>query len=136
MAVAGSIAGTPAKRSGHIQIKLFGISYLAHRLAWKMYYGSDPEFEIDHRDCVGGNNRIVNLREADRRQNCMNRRHRKTSTSPYKGVKYHAEWKKWQARIQVDGRRMSLGLFGTAEQAKAAYDTAAAKYFGSYWRAA
>ncbi len=49
----------------------------------------------------------------------------RNNTSGYKGVSYHKKSQKWQAAIQVDGRKKHLGVFATAEDAGRAYDAAA-----------
>jgi hypothetical protein len=61
---------------------------------------------------------------------------RSDSLTGIKGVTKHSRRrltsKPFQARISVDGQRISLGYFTTAEQAHKAYSEAAHKHFGEY----
>ncbi len=122
--------GTP----GYYIIRLDGRDYLAHRLAWFYVYGSWPPEEIDHINGIPIDNRITNLRCATRGQNAANARRAKNNTSGFKG----AYWQhgRWQAIISVNKQRMSLGFFDSAEEAHAAYCSAAYKYFGEFARTA
>lgn len=46
-----------------------------------------------------------------------------TNTSGYKGVTWHRQAKAWYARVRLSGhRRISVGLFGSAESAARVYD--------------
>ena len=48
---------------GLIWIPKYG-QFLAHRIAWKMFYKEDPgNCYIDHKNCDGADNRITNLRK-------------------------------------------------------------------------
>lgn len=72
-ATAGSVAGSD-NGSGYLQVMIDGVRYKAHRLAYYMGTGSDPgEWEIDHIDRDRCNNRLNNLRLADRSLNSTNR---------------------------------------------------------------
>ena len=53
--------GTKGRRCHHIDVKLNGVSYKAHRLIWRLVYGDAPH-EIDHIDGNPQNNRLQNLR--------------------------------------------------------------------------
>lgn len=41
-----------------------------------------------------------------------------------RGVKYHDRNKKWEARIMINGQRITLGYFDRVEDAEAAYKRA------------
>jgi hypothetical protein len=98
--------------------------YLAHRLAWYMYYGSWPDFTIDHINGNKSDNKISNLRLATRSQNQCNR--------PSKGYSYHKGSGKFQARIHIDGKTTYLGWHKTEEEARQAFLDAQEQYHGQY----
>jgi hypothetical protein len=70
---AGSTAGS-VKRNGYVAIKIDGVLYKAHRLAWYLGTGvwPAPEIEIDHINRVKGDNRLCNLRLVTRIGNQAN----------------------------------------------------------------
>ncbi len=87
---------------------------------------------IDHIDGDRTNNYVSNLCWATISENSRNCNKRITSASLYKGVVYRRCNNKWQARILVDGKRVSLGVFPTEKDAAIKYNEAAAHYFGEY----
>jgi hypothetical protein len=129
----GDIAGSISK-SGHRYIEIDGHAYLAHRLAWLYVHGVWPEGRLDHRDRVGDNNRISNLRPATQAQNMGNRTRGRNNKSGYKGV---SVWRQdgreaWQAKIMVGKKQRHLGLFPTPEAAFEAYMAAAKEVWGEF----
>lgn len=94
----------------------------------------DPHQVVDHIDGDGLNNQKSNLRICLQSQNTKNCSLYKTSTTGYKGVtkKIVRGIVKWSARIQVDKKRLSLGLFTSPEEAYAAYCEASQKYHGQF----
>jgi hypothetical protein len=111
--IAGSISGY-----GYRQIELpDGFPCLAHRIIWLIVYGRWPEDQIDHRNGIGIDNRLSNLREATQLQNQQNRKDR----SRHVGASWHQKEQRWQARITVGRQQKALGYFDTAEEAHQAY---------------
>jgi len=109
-------------------VSLRGKNFLAHRVAWLIYYGSWPEGIIDHVNGDKSDNRIENLREASRSQNMANR-------GPRKGRKYKGVSKKrnrFQAYITKGGERKHLGWFDCEHEAAKAYNIAAKILHGDY----
>lgn len=130
---AGSVAGT-RKKSGYVEIRIDGISYQAHRLAWLYVHGELPKSCIDHRNMIKHDNRFRNLRQATHRENLRNRGVRKDSASGSKGV--YIVGARFKAQITVDGRRINLGHFATIEEAQAAYAKASLNHHGEFARSA
>ena len=87
--------------------------------------------QVDHINGDGLDNRRCNLRPATSAQNNANARRVRTSRSPYKGVERESSGK-WRARICPHGQRINLGLYGTAEEAAHAYDSAAREIYGEF----
>lgn len=107
--------------------------YSEHRLAWFMTYGEWPK-EIDHVNGNCADNRISNLRLADRSTNSANQRKHRYGKNPFKGVTFERRGQKWVARIQKNGKQTHLGSFQTVEEARLAYIKAAVALFGEFAR--
>jgi hypothetical protein len=87
-----------------------------HRLIWVMQHGVFPEL-IDHIDGDRQNNRIENLRQADRFGNAQNKRMHKNNRSGAKGVYWHAKKQKWIAQVVCNGRIYQLGAHDDLQEA-------------------
>lgn len=106
-------------RTGYIQIEVNGKAYLAHRLAWLLYWGSWPKENIDHINRVKTDNRICNLRDCSQKVNTSNRGLNKNNTSGYTGVSYNSSRSNWVAKYGTK----TIGYFSTPEEAALARDT-------------
>ena len=109
--VAGSINTHHKTGKKYILIGTLGKQYRAHRVAWFIYHGTEPEFEIDHINGDGTDNRIVNLRMTTTQGNSRNQRNRSTNTSGVMGVRWVKKANKWVAGISHKGKNVHLGLF-------------------------
>lgn len=130
----GQPKGTKAGRTtsnGYRQIKYNGKLYMEHILIWVLFGNELPKgFLLDHINRIKDDNRIENLRIATRSQNIANSSIRKNCKSKYKGVIFNCN--KWQARISVDNKRISLGYFIKETDAALAYNKAALEYFREF----
>jgi hypothetical protein len=90
--------------------------------------------EVDH---INGNkldNRKKNLRLCRREDNAKNLPIYSNNKSGHKGVSLHKSTGKWQAYINVNKKRIYLGLFKNKKEAVKVYNDAAEKYFGEFKR--
>ena len=117
----GVAAGTPVsmdKRNGYSRMTISKdgkrYHFVAHRVAWLLYYNHMPAGDIDHINRVRDDNRISNLRIATRRENARN------TAAFCSGVQKHGE--RFRARIVApDGVRVSLGCYPTREMAESVF---------------
>jgi hypothetical protein len=128
----GDRAGYLAE-TGYIRITYNYTTYRAHRVAWYLHTGKDPNpLNIDHINGDRADNKITNLRLATTAQNAKNQRKRDGTSSRYKGVKWREKTGKWQAQITVDGRSVYLGSYDNQLDAHLAYCKAAAVLHGEF----
>ena len=116
---------------GYYQTKFKGKKYLTHRLIFLFHYSFCPNI-IDHIDRNSKNNRIENLRAATKSQNGGNRQKNATNRCNFKGVSMYNNTQQYLARIQIQGKQITLGIFNTKEGAAKAYNQAAIQYFGEF----
>lgn len=109
--VAGAVNGF-----GYYSVRVDGAQFLAHRMIWIMVHGSIPELEIDHINGVRHDNRIANLRLANKMKNAHNQSLRSTNKSGVNGVRYSESRKKWRAEAH-NGDRHIIMEFKTMEEA-------------------
>jgi HNH endonuclease len=109
----GDIAGCLHVGSGYVNIRVFGIHYKAHRLAWLYIHGINPCNDIDHINGNRSDNRIINLRDVTRSVNKQNtRKCSSNNKSGFLGVR------------STNGKFVALitiGTYDTPEEAHQAY---------------
>lgn len=119
---------------GYRIVRIMGKQYRVHRVAWLMMYGKWPPELLDHANGNRTDNRLVNLREANRFENNRNRVTSQNNTSGFKGVTWHKYAKKWRAQIKAERKWRHLGYFDDAKEAYGAYCTAAKELHGEFAR--
>lgn len=125
-----SIAGW-TESQGYIDIQIGKKVYNAHRLAWLYVHGDLPK-EIDHINGNRADNRIENLRPADRFVNTQNVSRRSDNTTGFAGVRFYKQTNKYTSEIKHNKKRLHLGYFDTPEAAHKAYINAKQKLHQGY----
>ena len=96
------------------------------------------KLQVDHINHNTLDNRKQNLRLCTHRQNILNQKSHKVTSSKYKGVylnkhKYkNIVYKYWKAQIVINGEKIYLGYFKTENRAAKAYDKKAKELFGKF----
>jgi hypothetical protein len=103
---------------------------MEHRLVFFMHHGRWPSV-TDHVNGVRDDNRIDNLRECSHIQNAYNARGKGTRDLP-KGVHYHKKRGKYVAYVSVNGKRINVGEFNTADAAVAAVEHKRTEFHGEF----
>lgn len=88
--------------------------------------------EVDHKNHDTLDNRHSNIRIANRAQNNWNTRRHRDNTSGFKGIDWRKKERRWRARLQVNGKRIHLGLYLDVEAAVKAYRDASKQLQGEY----
>lgn len=112
-------------RDGYLQGGLDGGVHLAHRIVWKLVYGTTPN-QVDHIDGDRANNALSNLRDCSISDNNFNKGVRFSSKTGVNGVTIFNG--RYRARIRVKGRDISLGCYDTIEEAASARKAAQTQY--------
>lgn len=125
-------AGKPALAStngaGYLHGAVFGVTMLAHVVAWAIHFGTWPVHGIDHEDGRRSNNRLRNMRDVPDAVNAKNQKRGARNTSGVTGVSLHRRTGKWVAMIKGDGKVRNLGYYPTIEKAAAARKAAEKRY--------
>lgn len=127
----GDIAGSKTA-SGYHQIKILGKNYLAHRIAWLYVHGEFPDGFLDHMDHNPLNNRIENLRLATNQENKRNGSLYRNNSTGYRGV--YESGRRFEGYLKVNGERVFIGMFDTAEEASVAVESIAMKIHADFYR--
>lgn len=82
-------------------------------------------FDVDHFDHDTLNNVDSNLRKANKSENNQNRKSAQANNkSGIRGVCWHKQSGKWQAKITINKKHMTIGRFNTIEEARIAVEHA------------
>ncbi|MET0376406.1 MAG: HNH endonuclease, partial [Rhizorhabdus sp.] len=116
---AGKQAFCRLSRYGRLVGCLDNVTYLAHRIIYKMMTGLEPE-EIDHLNGNPLDNSISNLSASKRSMNAKNQKLRANNKSGFMGIDFREKRRSWRVRIGDNGKTRTVGHFRTIEEAVAA----------------
>ncbi|MEO8641888.1 HNH endonuclease [Pseudomonas sp.] len=130
---AGMPFGRPAKK-GYLQVSIDGTTYQLQRLAWLYFFGSLPDCQIDHINCVPSDNRIENLRPADRSEQGCNKKTSARNTSGIKGVSYRSDTGTWRCALIKNRQLVFIKHVKTLEEASDLMAKVRTDYHGCFAR--
>lgn len=112
----GKVAGC-LDPNGYVKLSVSGVPTYGHIVAWLCVYGYLPTGELDHINGVRSDNRITNLREADRALNQKNTKRSIRNTTGHVGVSFASALGRYKAVTTVHGKQIFHGYFDSAEEA-------------------
>ncbi len=120
--------------AGYLVIRVDGVLYGAHQLAWLYVYGVWPVRGIDHEDTVEHHNWIGNLRLATPSENMRNQPVQVRNKTGHKNIVL--EGKKYVVYVNLNRKTHYRGRFTKLEDAIAERDRALAELHGVFARVA
>ena len=118
-------------KTGYRHITWMGKVHKAHRLIFMLHHGYLSS-EVDHINGDRQDNRIENLRAANRSENQCNRGALASNTSGYPGVSWHKKSKAWCVRVMKNGKTVVQQYFKDLELAGLFAAEARSLYHGAY----
>lgn len=118
----GDVAGAVTP-TGYVIIRVNKKTVLAHRLAWYIVHNELPD-EIDHINHNRQDNRLGNLRSADRKTNGRNLVMKSNNTSGVSNIVFDKRGGKWVLQAMVDGRMNHIGSSRVFDDLAAVRDSA------------
>ncbi len=117
---------------GYRQICTGGRIYSAHRVAWMLIHGEEPDGEVDHINGNRSDNRIQNLRLVTSAEQNRNRRLGSRNKSGIKGVCWESARRKWRATVGSWPNLTLVGRFDDLHEAQVAVMAARERLHGAF----
>lgn len=125
---AGKEAFKRIAKNGYKVGSIFDIRLYAHRVIYAMHSGAWPSHTIDHISGIKVDNRPINLRDVPHRENMLNMKLSKASSTGATGVAFDGSRGKYAAHVTVEGRTVHLGRFERLEDATLASQDARSSF--------
>jgi len=125
----GKLIGS-SQPNGYLTVRINYKSYYLHRLAFLYMVGKFPKNDVDHINSNRADNSWLNLREATRSQNLMNRSTNVGKKLPKNVYRYST--RRFRVQMKINGVKMHFGYFDTVEEAVAKATEMRIKYFEEY----
>lgn len=117
---------------GYRIITINGTKYRSGRLAVFYMTGEWPKEEVDHIDRDKLNDSWVNLKEASRSENALNRDLQSNNTSGVRGVHWDVNKQMWAVQVKKDNLNHWGGRFASLDEAVAVRDSVALQLHGDF----
>lgn len=114
--------------AGYFHGSIFNEKICAHRVVFALANGRWPTLTVDHINHNRKDNRPLNLRDVSHQENARNAPLSKANTTGVTGVHFDRSSGKFDAYINIDGVKRSVGAFQTLECAAAARRAAEEKH--------
>lgn len=111
----GTSAGCYRGDNEYSFVRIKGVVYYIHSIAWLLFYGVHPRKNIDHVNGKRGDNRIENLQEITRSGNVFKSKRSKNRDLPRNVYRHPAGG--FKVSFSVDGEVKDLGVYGSIEEA-------------------
>lgn len=108
---AGPIIKSFTINDKYVQIGINGKKYYAHQLACLYMEGYLPEYDMDHKYGIKGDNRWSQLQHATRSCNMQNQAIHSNNKSGFPGIYWFSQGNKWRSYIKIRGKRIHLGYY-------------------------
>lgn len=128
--VAGTIAGS-RDADGYLRISIDGKHYRSARLAC-LYMTGEMPVEADHVNRIRHDDRWLNIRKSDRRQNAANRNLQSNNTSGVKGISLDKRRNLWGVNATIGGKLRWFGYFEDKELAELVASEVRSKIYGEF----
>jgi hypothetical protein len=120
-------------KRGYARLAFWEDKKTKHILLHRYLLGvTDSKVLVDHINGDRLDNRRINLRTCNRKQNNQNRRADLKNVCGFKGVCFISRIKKWRAEIKNGPNKETLGYFNDPVSAALAYNDAANRLFGDF----
>ena len=124
----GTVAGS-LNTLGYVVIQVNKQKTHAHRLAWLYVYGCWPKNQIDHINRIRNDNRLCNLRDVSRSDNCQNLSLPSHNKSGHMGISWVKQRSLWTVYIKVNKKNKWLGCYKDLDDAVAARKAGEKEYY-------
>ncbi|MCE9886183.1 HNH endonuclease signature motif containing protein [Obesumbacterium proteus] len=102
--------------NGYLDVRVGNKLYYVHQLCWAHHYGEWATL-IDHVNGNKSDNRISNLREANKQRNGLNRGPDSDNTTGYKGVSFRRDTNNFMWQFVIEKKRYTKSGFSNAKDA-------------------